>query len=184
MQKLCVRSTYVYCYRRSYGWCHAHRQLTFPGVCSQLGHNCRTRPELPHLKHPINGQIVLEWLLGVEPARVHFQQTAGPRPLLPPWPRGRPVPRIPGGTTRSWDRSAPARRLRALPRHRKRPCMRCRSRRRHWRKSHLRNRRWRGGGGGMALVALPRPNRGLGGNGPVGSSSNPPLPPIAFNSLS
>ena len=27
----------------------------------------------------------------------------------------------------------------------------------------LRNRRWRGGGCGLALVVLPRPNRGLGG---------------------
>ena len=48
----------------------------------------------------------------------------------------------------------------------------------------LRNRRWRRGGERLALVVLPRPNSGLGGEDPVGEFREPALSPIAFNSLS
>ena len=128
-----VGSTYVHRYRRSYGWRHAHRQLAFPGVRPQ-----RTGgpwPDLPHLKHSFNDQIVWEWLVKSNPRGC----TSGkPRGLGRCCPRGLLsclVSPVPGGTDRSWGRCAPARRWRALPRHLKPlPCMRCRRRRRRWRR--------------------------------------------------
>ena len=80
-----------------------------------------------------------------------------------------PAHRVLGETARSWGRSVPARRWRAFPHHCKPlPCMRCRSRRRHWRRPPPKPPlAWwwggGGGGGGLALVAVPRLNRDLGG---------------------
>ena len=91
--------------------------------------------------------------------------------------RDHPAPCVPGGTARLWGRSAPARRWRALPHHRKPlPCMRCRSRRCRWRTPPPKPPLawWRGG---LALVTPPRPNRGLGGNDPVGEFREPALAP-------
>ena len=207
MQTPCVGSTNVYRYRRSYGWRHAHRQLAFSGVRPQLGQNWRTMvrfvalkafvqwenrmgvireveparmhfrqtagsglrtyiatdgrtagamptdswpflvcvpnwgrtggpwPDLPHLKHSFNGQIVWGWLVKSNPRGYTSGKPRGLRRCRPRGLLSCPVSHVPGGTDRSWGRCAPARRWRALPRHLKPlPCMRCRRRRRRWRR--------------------------------------------------
>ena len=82
MQRPCAGSTYVSRYRRSCNWRPAHVHLP-SAVRHQFGQNWRTWPGLPHLKHSFSGHIVWGWLVGVEPARVRFRQTVGPRPLPP-----------------------------------------------------------------------------------------------------
>ena len=124
VQKPCVGSTYVSRYRRSPSWHPGQVQLA-PAVRPQFGQTWRTWPDLPHLKHSFSGHIVWRRLVEVEPARVHFWQTAGPPPLPPQRP-----PRPPRPACSRWNypfagRSTSGRRWCALLRHRKSlPCMR------------------------------------------------------------
>ena len=122
-QKPCVGSTYVSRYRRSRSWHPGQVQLA-SAVRPQFGQTWRTWPDLPHLKHSFSGHIVWRWLVEVEPAR--YTRPRGLGRCHPSGLRGRPAPRVPGGTTHSWGRSTPGRRWCTLPRHRKfLPCMRC-----------------------------------------------------------
>ena len=94
VQKPCVESTYVSRYRQTGSWRPTHVQLA-SAVRPQLGQNLWAWPDLPHLKLSFNRRIVWRWLVEVEPARVHFRQTAGPRSLLPPRPLRPPRPSPP-----------------------------------------------------------------------------------------
>ena len=118
---------------------------------------------------------------GALPANRGASAAAPPRGIC-----GRPTPSVPCGTARSWSRSALAHCWCALPRRRKPlPCTRCRSCQRQRRKPRLRNRRWRGVcvGGGLALMALPRPPWPEGENSPVGELREPALAPHRFQLL-